>query len=300
MFDSCGSARPIAPTLSTVTGPPSTEEPEGMGIHFSPTASPAPSHHSTPPVSHAGSPPPSPMASPACTLPRDPTPPVPHVGSPSPSRAATPLLPGIPPASPQNQSGHLSLDTQERVSPQPVTHRQTRKKGNDGPLPTELASKKSRAAPAASHPSVPHPSHKKGCQSSPTPLPAIASLQNGRPRHQNLQMAQISTTSANCATPDWFSSTHTMLLSPEISLGERWAELVELWAAFKKKEAFAERGKLPPNHRPQAISEWIQRAHSPTWRPDIMNGSEVRKGFSGLVAVLTAKMAGGGEGHHHR
>ena len=54
MFDSCGSARPAAPTLLTVTRPPSAEEPEGMEIHFSPTASPTPSRYSTPLVSHTG------------------------------------------------------------------------------------------------------------------------------------------------------------------------------------------------------------------------------------------------------
>ena len=56
-FDSCGSVMPAAQTLSTVTRSPSAEEPGGMEIHLSPSASPAPSHHPTPPVSCAGSPP---------------------------------------------------------------------------------------------------------------------------------------------------------------------------------------------------------------------------------------------------
>ena len=80
-----------------------------------------------------------------------------------------------------------------------------------------------------------------------------------------------------------------MLLSPEISLGERWAELVELWAAFEKKEGFAERGKLPPNHRPQAIGEWIQRARSPTWRPDITNIPKFEKDFRAWWLFLQPK-----------
>ena len=87
-----------------------------------------------------------------------------------------------------------------------------------------------------------------------------------------------------------------MLLSPEISLGERWAELVELWAIFEKKEGFAERGKLLPTHRPQAISEWIQRARSPTWRPDIANVPKFEKDFRAWWLFLQPKWRVGVEG----
>ena len=87
-----------------------------------------------------------------------------------------------------------------------------------------------------------------------------------------------------------------MLLSLEISLGERWAELVELWAAFEKKEAFTERGKLPPNYRPQAISKWIRRARSPTWRPDITNVLKFEKDFQAWWLFLQPKWQVGVKG----
>ena len=60
-----------------------------------------------------------------------------------------------------------------------------------------------------------------------------------------------------------------MLQTNEPHLGDRWAELVRLWAAFEEKEGFEERKKLGTKGRPAFITEWIRYARSPTWCPSI-------------------------------
>ena len=186
-------------------------------MHHPSGASPAPSRHSTPPPSHVGSPPRSPIASPPPS--RHATPPLSHVGSPPRSRAATPTEttghhvaplsnppppPSLPPPS-RSQSCAPSPDMQEGTSPQPASRCQTGKGGNEGPLPTESRSKRSKAAVA-----VPRPSRRKGAQPPPTP-PAAMSSQTGRARPVKSQTMQTSTAVASSGAPAWFSSALTML-----------------------------------------------------------------------------------------
>jgi hypothetical protein len=58
-----------------------------------------------------------------------------------------------------------------------------------------------------------------------------------------------------------------MLLSED--MGGQWGKLVTLWQDFEVKHEFREAGKLSPRGRPKCIADWIQRARSPAFRPDI-------------------------------
>jgi hypothetical protein len=80
--------------------------------------------------------------------------------------------------------------------------------------------------------------------------------------------------------PNWFSTSLQMLQANEPPLGDRWAELLRLWAIFEEKEGFKPRKKLEKEGRPEFISEWLQRTRSSTWRPDISNIPVLEKAFN--------------------
>ena len=84
--------------------------------------------------------------------------------------------------------------------------------------------------------------------------------------------------------------------SSEIPLGEGWAELVRLWAAFEEKEEFKERRKLSAKDRPECIADWVQRARSPTWRPVIANVAAFGKVFHAWWVSLQPKWRVSGKG----
>lgn len=70
-----------------------------------------------------------------------------------------------------------------------------------------------------------------------------------------------------------------MLQTKEPELGDRWAELVRLWAKFEEKEGFKERKKLGTKGRPLFIGEWIRYARSPTWCPSITDVPALETSF---------------------
>jgi len=69
-------------------------------------------------------------------------------------------------------------------------------------------------------------------------------------------------------SPSWFSGTLVMVQSESGMAGE-WMELVRLWALFEVRSRYEEVRKLGPTDRPAAVTEWIRRARSSTWRPVI-------------------------------
>jgi len=80
-----------------------------------------------------------------------------------------------------------------------------------------------------------------------------------------------------------------MLESPEIALGDRWAELLQLWVAFEKKEKFTERGKVSPDKRPECVSKWIYGGRHRTWRPATTSASKFEKDFHAWWLSLQPK-----------
>lgn len=61
------------------------------------------------------------------------------------------------------------------------------------------------------------------------------------------------------------------MLQSESKMGQRWMELVRIWALFEARSRYEEVDKLSPTNRPTAVSEWIRRARTSTWRPVINN-----------------------------
>ena len=104
-----------------------------------------------------------------------------------------------------------------------------------------------------------------------------------RRRHNKLSSALLST---NSSPPAWFSKSLSMLQINEPPFGDQWAELLELWLAFEKKEAFTEQKKLSPQSRPVCISEWIGRGCPTTWRPVIVSIPAFKKAFDAWWSIL--------------
>lgn len=72
---------------------------------------------------------------------------------------------------------------------------------------------------------------------------------------------------------------------------------MRLWVIFEQKAEFKGRGKLSAKKRPTIISEWIQRARSPTWRPVITNVSTFEKSFHVWWLSLQPKWRLGEDGN---
>lgn len=72
-----------------------------------------------------------------------------------------------------------------------------------------------------------------------------------------------------------------MLQSDESNLGYSWRKLVRAWVAFEIKEAYGcdIAGKLKARNRPTFLKDWIQRAHSTTWRPPTSDMTTIEEDF---------------------
>jgi hypothetical protein len=80
-----------------------------------------------------------------------------------------------------------------------------------------------------------------------------------------------------------------MLQTNEPPLGDRWVELLRLWAIFEEKQGFKQQKKLEKVGHPEFISEWLQRARSSTWRPNISNILALEKSFEAWWKRLQPK-----------
>jgi len=54
-----------------------------------------------------------------------------------------------------------------------------------------------------------------------------------------------------------------------LKLDKHWVELVQVWISFEQNESYLEVGKLSSKNRPAVVGQWIARARSSTWRPNI-------------------------------
>ena len=71
------------------------------------------------------------------------------------------------------------------------------------------------------------------------------------------------------AAPPWFLSSHKLF--SDKGLGKEWDELIEMWAMFEAKEGYKGVGRPTTSGRPEVVSQWISRARSVTWRPNILD-----------------------------
>lgn len=71
------------------------------------------------------------------------------------------------------------------------------------------------------------------------------------------------------AAPPWFLSGRKLFSGQ--GLGKKWDELISMWAAFEEKEGYKEVGRPTASGRPEVVSQWISRARSVTWRPNILD-----------------------------
>ena len=69
------------------------------------------------------------------------------------------------------------------------------------------------------------------------------------------------------------------MLQSESAMGEKWMELVRIWASFEVRSRYEEVSKLGPMDRPAAVGEWIGRGRPSTWRPIIGNLATYESGF---------------------
>ncbi len=67
--------------------------------------------------------------------------------------------------------------------------------------------------------------------------------------------------------PSWLVKALHMFEEP--GLDKRWVELVQVWISFEQNESYLEVGKLSSKNRPAVVGQWIARARSSTWRPNI-------------------------------
>lgn len=71
------------------------------------------------------------------------------------------------------------------------------------------------------------------------------------------------------AAPPWFLSVRKLFSGQ--GLGKEWDELISMWATFEAKEGYNEAGRPTALGRPEVVSQWISRARSVTWRPNIFD-----------------------------
>lgn len=84
--------------------------------------------------------------------------------------------------------------------------------------------------------------------------------------------------------PPWLVSSSSMLRSED--LGLEWMELVGIWESFEVSEGFDSPTKLPAKGRPPCISDWIQRARTPSYRPTITHPDTFAQVFSAWWSSL--------------
>ncbi|KDR66323.1 hypothetical protein GALMADRAFT_147927 [Galerina marginata CBS 339.88] len=84
--------------------------------------------------------------------------------------------------------------------------------------------------------------------------------------------------------PKWFADALVMLQAKD--LGDRWREALRTWARFEQMHEYQEIAVLKPTHRPLVVKEWISRARSPNYRPQISDLDQYHKDYNAWWASL--------------
>ncbi|KJA26036.1 hypothetical protein HYPSUDRAFT_133378, partial [Hypholoma sublateritium FD-334 SS-4] len=102
--------------------------------------------------------------------------------------------------------------------------------------------------------------------------------------------------SAPNGCPSWVTNALELLRSEDF--GEEWDSLIVAWLKFEGKSGYQGSAKLGTHHRPRVIADWIQRARSPKYRPEVKNINTLaadfiawwkgirRPGINGLLSIV--------------
>jgi hypothetical protein len=268
-----GSPQPDAPGPPSTSQPLATSSPDASLLDYTLSPPPSPGAHTLP---SGFIPPPTPSPS----LPeRAPTPPASPSASPPPSASPSGFTP------PCQQPPTSLLDSLRAVPP---------------------------TSPEAHPPLIPSPELEQavtGSQGSKRALEdeeAVVSSVGVKRRRQNskknmsvgAKAIHVKTSSlgkklkesediadqSDNAAPPWVKSASKMFHSEPMS--PSWSETVVLWEKFEASHGFSGSGRITATHRPACISDWIQRAHSPSFRPNITNLEQFETKFLVWWAAL--------------
>ncbi|KDR65397.1 hypothetical protein GALMADRAFT_81901, partial [Galerina marginata CBS 339.88] len=240
----------------------------------------------------------TPLPSRAATpLSRGPTPPLSHCGTPPPSPVP---LASPSPSLPQSSANSSQLKRKERENEGSDNEPNDEPDDEPDDEPTSRTSKTAKTAKASSTRQgrmkrrATAPRVSKSSVSAPT-RPISSATSPAAASSSSTTTAVLSALTAASDAPKWFKNTLSMLQTDSASFGPRWKQLVALWAGFEEKAEYSGSGRLKSANRPSAVSNWIQRARSSKWRPEIKNvvvggDWEVLRspGVNGLVSVLAA------------
>ncbi|KAJ3494137.1 hypothetical protein NLJ89_g10871 [Agrocybe chaxingu] len=94
--------------------------------------------------------------------------------------------------------------------------------------------------------------------------------------------------------PSWLESAIAMLQKED--LGDKWRDLLEDWTTFEQREEYKTIRILSSTHRPPCIQDWIRRARSATYRPDIPDVKQYGKDVERWWATLQPAWRRGRDG----
>lgn len=100
---------------------------------------------------------------------------------------------------------------------------------------------------------------------------------NPAPRRRKLSGNEHICVSSADAHPAWVSKALALLQSEP--LGPEWDGLVRSWLQFEQDAGLESGHKLGSQRRPRVVGDWIQRARTPKFRPEITNPDQFVEDF---------------------
>ncbi len=85
-------------------------------------------------------------------------------------------------------------------------------------------------------------------------------------------------------SPEWVIKALTLLRAT--ALGSEWEKLIDTWLEFEGQSSFTGSDYLTANSRPRAITDWIQRARAPNYRPVIKSVSKFAESFAAWWSTM--------------
>ena len=102
----------------------------------------------------------------------------------------------------------------------------------------------------------------------------------GAVRSESVASTTLSASVADPSTPQYFKNAIQMFTSSDAPIFDpRWNSLVNMWSSLEAGASYTEVRGLGKTHRPQVVGDWIARARSATWRPNVAAGDPELKAF---------------------
>lgn len=105
-------------------------------------------------------------------------------------------------------------------------------------------------------------------------------------------------TAADGDKPEWVTKATSLFEST--NLGLEWKLLLSRWFKFEEQAGFQDSGKLGTRRRPRAVADWIQRARTPTFRPEITDFDEFAADFTAWWQSVQPEWRRSGNGEASR